>query len=393
MQRPRIVRWLAARPCISDVLIILACTAPILTALILEPPEHAWVGYLCAAAVAAVFWWRRQNPLAVLLIAVGFAALNPVAESGTAVATFESFFGVYTLASLTRLRTAILGYLAAQVVIFAVSGLGVLLGIRDQFAVAGVDPLALLALAIGVAVRASRARRAAVDDVVALREEQAAAAERARITAEMHDVVAHSVTVMISLAGGARAGWDKHPERARKALEQLGNVGEQALEEMQRILHLLRTNDTALDTELEFSGHNAPSLDELIEVFGAAGLPVTLERDDTAHQLEPALRTTVYRIVQEALTNALRYAREATYVEVAIRIRQEHLTVAITDNGKQAPAAASIGAGIGLRAMHERATAFGGTLDAGPLTSNDDTPGTGWRTRAILPLKADDSSS
>lgn len=387
LNRPRIVRWLAARPRIFDVLIILACTAPTVTALVLVSPAHAWLGYLCAAGVAVAFWWRRSHPLTVLLIAVGLASLQPFAGAGTSVATFESFFGVYTLASLTRLRTAILGYLMSEAVIFAVSGIAMLLGFREAFPAVLLQPIALMALALGVAVRASRARRAALENVVVLREERAAAAERARITAEMHDVVAHSVTVMIALAGGARAGWEKHPERARNALEQLGDVGEGALTEMQRILQLLRNNDSALSTDLELSGHNLPPLEELVEVFRVAGLPVTLERDDTKAALEPALRTTVYRITQEALTNALRYARDATYVEVAVRVQQEHLTVTVTDNGKPNPAATSLGAGIGLRAMRERTTTFGGTFDAGPLASDDDAPGTGWRTHATLPLK------
>lgn len=387
LQRPRIVRWFAARPRIADILVILACTVPAVAALVFEPPADAWLGYLCAAGVAVVFWWRRSHPLRVLLIAVGISSLNPISATGASAATFESFFGVYALASLSRLRTALLGYLAAQVVIFAASGLAMLFGIREHLPAVGVDPIALIALATGVAVRASRGRRAAAEDLIAIREERAAAAERARITAEMHDVVAHSVTVMIALAGGARAGWEKHPERARKALEQLGAVGEDALEEMQRILQLLREHDDALDTGLESSGHNLPSLEELTEVFRAAGLPVTLNNADMTHPGSQALRTTVYRIVQEALTNALRYARNATYVEVALHERDDLLTVTVTDNGSPDPSAGSLGAGVGLRAMRERTAAFRGSLEAGPVPTAEDAPGTGWQVRAVLPLK------
>ncbi|WP_191089873.1 histidine kinase [Nesterenkonia ebinurensis] len=388
MQRPALVRWLAARPRIFDVLIILVCTAPMVTALVIVSPAHAWLGYLCAVGVGAAFWWRRSYPLPVLLIAVGLAALNPIGAAGTTVAAFESFFGVYTLASLTRLRTAILGYLVSEVVIFAVSGITIILGFRDEFPAVLLQPIALTALAIGIAVRASRARHTALADMVTMREERAAAAERARITAEMHDVVAHSVTVMVALAGGARAGWQKHPERARKSLEQLGDVGESALEEMQRILRLLRDNDDALDADLELSGHNVPSIEEQVEVFRTAGLPVTLVGTDTMYTHEPALRTTVHRIVQEGLTNALRYAQEASYVEVAIHQGKDRLTVSITDNSKPGPATTRLGAGVGLRAMRERAEVFGGTLESGPLASTDAAPGTGWRTRVSIPLKS-----
>jgi signal transduction histidine kinase len=385
LERPRIVRWFAARPRIFDVLIILVCTAPPVAALLLEPHAHAWLGHLCAAGVAVVFWWRRSHPLAALLLAVGFAALNPLAAMGTTAATMESAFGVYTLASLTRLRTAFLGYLAAQAVILASSGLAVLLGTREQPAAVGIDPIALAALATGVAVRASRGRRAAIRNLITMREERAAAAERARITAEMHDVVAHSVTMMIALAGGARAGWEKHPARAREALEQLGTVGAQALEEMQRILRLLREHDDALGADLQHSGHSLPPLEELIAVFRAAGLPVVL--DAATQPSEPALRTTVYRLVQEALTNALRYAREATHVEVAVHECDDRLAVTVTDNGRPGTAVESLGAGLGLRAMRERTAAFHGTFEAGPVPTAADAPGTGWRVRAVLPLK------
>lgn len=388
LRRPRIIQWFAARPCIVDVLVILACTVPTVTALVLVPPAHAWLGYLCAAGVAVAFWWRRSHPLPVLLIVVGLAALNPISGASNSVAVFESFFGVYTLASLTRLRTAILGYLLSEAMIFAVAGAALLLGLRETLPAVLLQPGALIALAIGVAVRASRARRSALEDLILMREERAAAAERARITAEMHDVVAHSVTVMIALAGGARAGWEKHPERARDALEQLGTVGAQTLEEMQRILRVLRDGDDALDADLDFSGHNLPPIDELIAMFRAAGLPVTLNCADTAMPAEPALRTTVYRIVQEALTNALRYATDASYVEVAIHMSDDQLTVTVTDNGKPQSPATIVGAGVGLRAMRERTAAFHGTLQAGPLATSKEAPGTGWRTRATLPLES-----
>ncbi|WP_120006316.1 sensor histidine kinase [Nesterenkonia muleiensis] len=386
LRKPRIARWFAARPRILDALVILACVVPTVLALVLVPPDHAWLGYLCAAGVAAAFWWRRSHPLPVLLIAVGFAALNPISWASTSVATFESFFGVYALAAGTKLRTAILGYLISEAVIFAVSGVALLLEFRGEFPAVFLQPGALIALAIGVAVRANRSRGAALEDVVAMREERAAAAERARITAEMHDVLAHSVTVIIALAGGAHAGWEKHPERARNALEQLGTVGAQTLEEVQRILRVLREGDGTLDAELERSGYNLPSLQELVDVFRAAGLPVTSNWSEAAIPTEPTLRTTVYRIVQESLTNALRYAKGATYVEVSVQQRDDDITVTVTDNGNPAPSP-PVGAGVGLRAMRERAAAFHGSLTAGALPTSDGAPGSGWRICATLPVE------
>lgn len=403
LPRPRIVRWFADRPRIADVLVILACTAPSGAALILAPPAHAWLGWLCAAGVTAALWWRRSHPMVVLVIVVALATLNPISGNGTSPAFFESAFALYTLASRARLPVALLGYVICEAVIFGVSGLTMLLGFRADWPAVLFQPVSLLALAIGVAVRASGSRRAAIEQLVALREDRAAAAERARITAEMHDVVAHSVTVMVALAGGAAVGWEKHPERARNALDQLGTVGARTLDEMQRILRVLREQDGDLDRSLESSGHNVPSLQELVDVFRTAGLPVHLTVDPAFDAADPAadpdagadpmLRTTVYRIVQEALTNALRHAPGATVVDVEVIRRGDRLTVTVTDNGRGGVPRPSVGAGLGLRAMRERAAAFHGTFEAGPLPTNDAGPGTGWRIRVALPVDSPSEGS
>lgn len=392
LRRPRFVRWFLDRPRIADVFVILACTIPTIAALILFPPPNVWLGYLCAGGVAVAFWWRRSYPLLVLLIVVAFATLNPISARSTTTAFIESLFALYALANYSRLPKAIFGYLIGEGVTLATAGLTILLGFREDWPLVLLQPTSLVALALGVAARASRTRREAIQELVTSREDRAAAAERARITAEMHDVVAHSVTVMIALAGGAAAGWDKHPERARNALEQLGNVGTHTLEEMQRILRVLRENDADLDRNLEVSGHNLPPLEELVEVFKTAGLPVTLITDKaeithTAEPTDPILQTTVYRIIQEALTNTLRHAHEPTHVEVEVAHGDGQITVSVTDNGSGTKPGPSVGAGVGLRAMRERATAFGGELSAGPIPSRDDAPGRGWRTRVSIPIE------
>lgn len=391
LRRPRIVRWFIERPRIADVFVILACTLPTLAALILSPPPYAWLGYACAAGVATAFWWRRSHPLTVLIVVVALATLNPISAIGLTTAFFESIFALFALANYSRLSKTILGYLLSVGTILATAGLTIMLGLREDWPFSLLQPASLIAVALGFAARASRSRRQAIEELVKLREDRAAAAERARITAEMHDVVAHSVTVMVALAGGAAAGWEKHPERARNALEQLGDVGAHTLEEMQRILHILRENDADLDRNLETSGHNLPSFEELIEVFTTAGVPVTLIVDDEpASDLalnDPALQTTVYRIVQESLTNALRHANDATYVEVRVTSDSERVDVCVTDNGRGTESGSSVGAGVGLRAMRERAVAFGGEFSAGPVPSREDAPGRGWRTRVLIPVR------
>lgn len=379
--RPRFVRWC---PRVGDIAAILLCTVPALAGLPVAAPAHAWIGYLCVAGVGLALVFRRARPFPVLVVAVALGTLNPVSWAGAGAAFFESFITVFTLAVRARPLIAVIGYLVCEAIILNVTGGLVLLGAREGPPAVPWQPGALIALCLGIAVRANRLRREAIAEAIAVREEQAAAAERARITAEMHDVVAHSLTVMIALAGGARAGWEKHPERSRAALEQLGGVGAQALADMQRILRVMR-GDADGAPALENSGADLEPLDSVVEVFRAAGLPVTLTGGEDEIPDDPILRTTVHRIVQEALTDTLRHAARPTRVEVVIARVGEELTVTVTDDGRGRPEPVRVGAGVGLRAMRERAEAFGGRFEAGPVPGEASIP-RGWRTHVVLPV-------
>lgn len=412
-RRPRIVRRLADRPRIGDALVILACTVPMGFAIYFLRPQPLWLACASVAGVAVALWWRRRHPYLVLVAVMLLASVNPVLTPGD-FPVFENAFVMYTIAARDRWPRVLAAY-AASIAIPACAGIASTLLTGREAAITGlVQPVTIAAVAIGIAVRASAARREALESAIALREERAALAERARITAEMHDVVAHSVTVMIALAGGARVGWEKHPERARAALEQLGAVGAQALEEMQRILRVLRDGDRDLDAALETSGYNLPPLEDLVEVFRVAGLPVSLRLQGEVPP-DPALQTTVYRVVQEALTNVLRHAADPTRVEVEVVCRDGELAVSVTDDGTGGPGAGAgagaAGAGVGLRAMRERANAFRGSLEAGPAAGpgargpgsggragdGSGSPGSapprpGWRTRVSLQLRAEASA-
>lgn len=379
---------LGSNPRLGDVAAILLCTVPTLIALAVIAPDGAGWGYLCAGAVAVALWWRRRFPLPVLLVTVVLAALNPVVFGFPSVAVLEGSVGVYTLATTARLPVVAAGYLASEAVVFAVSAGLMAAGLREELPVVFLQPWSLIALALGWAVRERRRRRAALVELMLEREARAVAAERVRITAEMHDVVSHSLTVMIALAGGARAGWKTHPERARHALEHLGEVGSQALTDMQRILRVVREEDAETGTApvVERSGHDLPGLEDLVAVFRTAGLPVHLDAPEQALPDDPALLTTVHRIIQEALTNALRYAPTATRVEVQVRGRGRSLEVIVTDDARRARPVRPQGAGLGLRSMRARAEAFGGTLQAGPRKGSTGLSAGGWQVRACLPL-------
>ncbi|MGH3691938.1 MAG: sensor histidine kinase [Microbacterium sp.] len=204
-------------------------------------------------------------------------------------------------------------------------------------------------------------------------------AERARITREIHDVVAHSVSVMVSLADGASALAEKDPQRSRSAIQEIGEVGRQSLVEMRQLLGAL--GDDSADGEEQTPLRPNPGLNELtalVETFRTAGLPVTVRTHGSAPS-SPALQNTIHRIVQEALTNVLRYAKDPREVLVDLDFGGDILVIEITDDGRQGPPAVSVGSGRGLVGVRERARLAGGIAEAGPL------PGGGWRVRVEIP--------
>jgi len=248
--------------------------------------------------------------------------------------------------------------------------------------------LCLAAWAFGLVRRSRRETiEALVDRAERLETERdqqgrlATAAERARIAREMHDIVAHSLTVMIAQADGGRYAADADPPAAARALGTIAETGRAALTDMRRLLGVLR--DEPRPTTGPQVGTTAPQpaaddLETLVEQVRASGARVSMVRMGTARTLPPGVGLTVYRITQEALTNVLKHAGPEPTVTVMIQWQPEAITVEVTDDGRGA-AAGSDGLGQGLRGMAERATMFGGTVVAGPR------PGGGFRVRAHLP--------
>lgn len=207
--------------------------------------------------------------------------------------------------------------------------------------------------------------------------ERAVAEERARIARELHDVVAHSVSVMVVQASGVRRLLGAGQERERDALLAVEQVGRQALTEMRRMLGVMRSGD-------ELPAALAPQpgldhLDRLIAQVEEAGLPVTLRVEGERPALSPGVDLSVYRIVQEGLTNTLKHAKGA-HAEVVIRYVDSAVELEIADDGP-GPTAAADGIGHGLLGMRERVAFYGGTLDAGPRE------GGGFVLRAQLPVE------
>ncbi|WP_456094109.1 sensor histidine kinase [Nonomuraea glycinis] len=215
-----------------------------------------------------------------------------------------------------------------------------------------------------------RARRAEFE-----RDQQArmaAAAERARIARELHDVVAHNVSVMVVQADGAGYAIDGDPEQARLAVRTISKTGREALAEMRRLVGVLREGESTDYTP-------QPGLAQLAELVRGAGVPAGLEVVGTPAELPEGKQLAVYRIVQEALTNALKHGGPGVRALVELRYSMFELVVRVTDDGRGAAAAPASG-GHGLVGMRERVTMYGGAVTAGPLA------GGGFEVLARLPV-------
>lgn len=234
------------------------------------------------------------------------------------------------------------------------------------------------AAAVGRLVRSrERAAREAAHAVAAAAESHAAEAlaqERARIAREMHDVVAHSISMLVVQAESAAAVLDRDPERARAQLDRISSSGRQALDELRRVLGLLQRGGD------ETGAHPQPGLADLAslrEAVQAAGPTVELHVDDELLHTAPGLQLTAYRVIQEALTNAVRHGRPG-HVSVDVRRCDGTLTVDVRDDGTAAPATSA--PGHGLQGMRERVRLYDGQLEAGPID------GGGFRVAARMPV-------
>jgi signal transduction histidine kinase len=339
-----------------------------------------------AAGMVSVVLRRRFTWLAIGLIAVHtclpFVGV-PAGTTGIAVVVVT-----YTAAAFLPLKPAA----AALVVIWAPaltlavtqgktgSG-GLILPPRYFLAINILS--ALVCFLVGRTVNARRAYVAALEDRTRTTEEsqraltdQAVAEERRRIARELHDVVAHHVSVMGVLATGSRRMLKRDPAAADEALATIEETGRTALREMRRLLTVLRA-------DAEPAGELAPQpglagVEGLVEQIREAGLPALLKVEGVPGPLDPGVALTVYRIVQEALTNALKHAGAAA-VEVRLLFGMQELVVEVSDTGR-GPQLGAGGIGHGLLGMRERVMLYGGTLRTGPR------PGGGYRVYAKIPL-------
>jgi signal transduction histidine kinase len=246
----------------------------------------------------------------------------------------------------------------------------------------GLSGLVMAAGALGIGIRQRRALLASLQERAArleLERDQegrlAAAAERNRIAREMHDIVAHNLSVMIALADGATYTLGADPDRTVQATEQISATGRDALLEMRRLLGILRDEPSP---QLLAPQPRVSELDRLAERVRAAGVPVEMAIDGDPQRLPEGVQVAVFRVAQEAMTNTLKHAARPTWVRLSVRCDHGRVELEATDTGPSL--AGPPGEGRGLRGMRERALAYGGQLEAGPLA------GGGWRVRMSLQI-------
>ncbi len=230
-----------------------------------------------------------------------------------------------------------------------------------------------------LAGRAMRRRRGRERELIVDRDEKARQAvleERTRIARELHDVVAHAISVIVLQARGARHALADDPEEARGAIDAIEGTATKALAEMRRLLGVLREDDEEIMLAPQPS---LAHLDTLVAHVRDAGLPVELRYEGTPRELAPGVDVSGYRIVQEALTNALKHAGPAS-AQVLVRYGDEALEIEIADTGAAVANGSGPGSGHGLAGMRERVAVFGGDLEAGPRAKG------GYAVRARLPL-------
>ncbi|AJT69523.3 hypothetical protein T261_7926 [Streptomyces lydicus] len=354
---------------VSGVLLVLGVIGPSVVVVGLEEGS-LWrlvsVLLLLAAQVAAL-WWVVRRPTTVLgltlALGVGTWALLPkVSLTG---ALLAAQFALCVLSALRPARVTrwwLLGALALA-----------------PLALVGGGAFGLLAyvLAVTLAWTSGQWRRAQRARLVA-ETSRAVAEERARIGREVHDVVAHTVSVMVIQAGAAEDVFDADPEQARQALRAIDDAGRSALGELRLLLN-------SVQPEPGDDGRRARrGLDQLDELAGpvrAAGITVDLAVHGRTADPAAAIDLAGYRIVQEALTNTLRHSVDATEVRISVSYDAQCVRIVVTDNGRAgARPRRWPGSGRGLLGMRERAALLGGTLEAGPGATG------GFEVEAVLPI-------
>ncbi|MGY5319577.1 sensor histidine kinase [Neomicrococcus lactis] len=402
-----IVRFLRRHPVITDLLVCAAYV--VLTGFSLvfvsEISTPLWVLAALVLIIAVLVYFRRRWPLVVFVVVLALEMIMMFVDVTLSVSGMGTMIMLYTVATQYRPRRSFV--LATLATALIVAGLWVHIDafIGEQQPGEEISPIFLMILvgftvlmsnyfvtALGSWVRNNRIHEAEIANWGAKIQELAQSQERTRIAREMHDVVAHSLSVMIALSDGARIALKRSPDKAGEVLEDIGGTGRAALADMRRMLSVLR-EDSASPLAPQPSQE---SLRDMLEGFRKAGMPLTFTQSGPALRSDPTLELTIFRVLQESLTNSLRYAPSASDVQVRMDRTDTTVTLTVYDDGAHPGADRSVregsapvtrtrtgqGSGQGLKGIAERAAMYDGTLEAGP------TPDGGWKVLVTLNIPA-----
>jgi len=382
------------RPPPSDILLGMALALPAVISHALDggaagEGSGPWFGWPLLALIFVPLAWRRVAPSLTIMFtglstAAWFLVATTSASAASAVVPTAVMVAMYSVAAYGSRFDGVVSMLISQFFV-AVSVLSVMAR-DDGVSVDNLVVNVLLFLGIWALGDRTRVRRELVEQLTAraLQAEQsrelasdlAVADERTRIARELHDVIAHTVSVVVVQAGAGRRVAARDPAGAEAALTSIESIGREALSDLRRMVGVLRDSP---DEDLT----PQPTLADvpgLVDRLAAAGLPVTLRFEGQQRTLPSGIGLTAYRIVQEALTNVLRHAGAVRAVDVRIGQSGDAVTVTVTDDGR-GPRADGV-PGSGLVGMRERVGLYNGDLEAGGR------PGGGYRVRATLPVAA-----
>ncbi len=348
------------------------------------PEGPLWLDLLIIAGYLGPGFLRRRYPTAVLVVAAVVVATTTWADHTFAQHNLVFFIAALCITAMFGMRPDRRQAIGGLVLVYAVT---VVINLNDPSETTFWSDIGWIVVLFGIVwtvgftlgdrVRNADAARRLAEEAERGREEQARLAveeERTRIARELHDVVGHSVSVMTVQASAVRRLLEDDQQKVREALEVVEQTGREALAEMRRMVGVLRRPEEAPALAPQ------PSLehvDRLVSHTREAGLPVELRIEGSPKPLPPAVDATAYRIVQEALTNAVKHAN-ADHAQVVVRYGNGTVELIVSDDGRGNGDGG--GSGHGLVGMRERVSVYGGELEAGPQA------GGGFRLRATLPV-------
>ena len=341
-----------------------------------------WWGYLLIGLEVLPLVWRRRWPFVMPLLSGVCTFLYGISSLHDAAVSYAGLVGLYTVAAYASRRLALT---AGAIAVLGI-GASMVIDARADLQDAVTNYL-LFAMAwlLGDSTRGRRerarvleARAEQLERTRAAESQRAVVEERNRIARELHDVVTHSVSLMVVQAEAGPVVVESDPERAVAVFDSISATGKEALTEMRRLLGVLRAGDG--DDERLVPQPGLDRLTELVAGARTAGLDVELDVHGPVRSLGAALELSAYRVVQEALTNAVRHS-SGSRATVRVSYREEALEVVVDDDGAGRGPARLPHGGNGLLAMRERVALIDGRLEAGPVD------GGGWRVAVELPVQ------